>query len=343
MRENHLTLSVVVPIYNAYQYLDRCINSILDQGLDENDYEILLINDGSTDSSLAICNHYSTIKPSLIKIINKSNEGVSATRNYGIDYAKGKYIYFIDADDYLIPNGLNYLITNYLHEEIDVLSFWSLTLDKKTKRTFHENNNIKGEIYLECKGHNFLYDNAQTFVFTSIYKRNFLKRNQLYFDQISIGEDILFNLKVYLKNPTIRVVSSRLYRYDLHEESIIHRRDPGFMKKSINAYTFLFTFIKEQIDIYEKIDLRLSHGLRKILESQFPPFTSRVLSSNLSVEEIRLLKNKLVKDGILPLKLGYKYNFFINSIFKLYSIIPVLRFLYQKIFIPFLFPFISRN
>ena len=98
---------------------------------------------------------------------------------------------------------------------------------------------------MECKGHNFLYDNVQTFVFTSIYKRSFLKRNQLYFDQIPIGEDILFNLKVYLKNPTIRVVSSSLYRYDLHEESIIHRRDPGFMKKSINAYTFLFTFIKE--------------------------------------------------------------------------------------------------
>lgn len=343
MRKNNLTLSIIVPIYNAYQYLERCINSILNQGLDENDYEILLINDGSTDNSLKICNHYSTIKPSLIKIINKPNEGVVVTRNCGIDYAKGEYIYFIDADDYLIPNGLNYLITNFLHEEIDILSFWSLTLDKKTKKTFHENNNIKGKICLECKGHNFLYDNVQTFVTTSIYKKDFLKRHQLYFNQIPIGEDILFNLKVYLKNPSVRVVSSRLYRYCLHNESIIHRRDSGFMKESIKAYMSLFTFIREQIDIYEKIDLRLSYGLRRILEAQFPPFTSRVLSSNLSVKEIRLLKGNLVKNGILPLKLGNKYNGVINFIFKHYYICPVLRFLYQKIFITFIFPFVSRN
>ena len=98
METNSLVLSIIVPIYNASRYLNRCIDSILNQGLNENDYEVILINDGSTDNSLSICNNYADTRPSIIKVIDKPNEGVAVTRNCGMNHALGKYIYFIDAD-----------------------------------------------------------------------------------------------------------------------------------------------------------------------------------------------------------------------------------------------------
>lgn len=265
METYSLMLSIIVPIYNASKYLNRCIDSILNQGLDENDYEIILINDGSTDNSLSICNRYVDTKPSIIKVIDKLNEGVAAARNCGINHALGKYIYFIDADDYLIPNGLNYIITSFLDDSIDILSFRALTLDKNTKRTFVEDNNIEGKICKECTGKEFLYRSVQAFVFTSLYKRSFLQEHYLFFERISIGEDLLFNLKVYLENPKIRIVSSRLYRYDLHDESIIHRRDYPFMRKAIDAYQSLFIFLKRNIDLYSNSNVILSNGLEKFL------------------------------------------------------------------------------
>lgn len=340
METNSLILSIIVPIYNASKYLNRCIDSILNQGLNENNYEVILINDGSTDNSLSICNSYIDIKPSIIKVIDKPNEGVAVARNCGINHALGKYIYFIDADDYLIPNGLNYIVTSFLDDSIDILSFWALTLDKNTKRTFVEDNNIEGKICKECTGKEFLYRSVQTFVFTSLYKRSFLKEHYLFFERISIGEDLLFNLKVYLENPKIRIVSSRLYRYDLHDESIIHRRDYPFMRKAIDAYQSLFIFLKRNIDLYSNSNVILSNGLGKILESQFLPFCSRVLSSDLSIKEIKTLKNRLKEIKIIPLS---KKNCLINEMFRCIYLFPLFKFLFQKVFIPYILPHINRN
>lgn len=343
METNSLILSIIVPIYNASKYLNRCIDSILNQGLNENNYEVILINDGSTDNSLSICNSYVDTKSSIIKVIDKPNEGVAATRNCGINHAQGKYIYFIDADDYLIPNGLNYIITNFLDDSIDILSFWALTLDKNTKRTFIEDNNIEGKICKECTGKEFLYKDVQTFIFTSLYKRSFLKEHNLSFERIPIGEDILFNLKVYLENPKIRMVSSRLYRYDLHDESTIHRRDYPFTRKAIHAYQILFAFLKKNVNLYSHSDINLSNGLKRILESQFVPFCSRVLSSDLSIKEIKTIEKQFIENGILPLSNGTKNNHLINGIFKYTYIFPLFQFCYQKIFIPYILPHINRN
>ena len=93
-----MKVSIVVPVYNVEKYLDRCIKSILNQKYQ--DMEIILINDGSTDNSLAICEKYRE-QDSRIIIINKANQGLSAARNDGVAAASGEYIMFIDSDDYI--------------------------------------------------------------------------------------------------------------------------------------------------------------------------------------------------------------------------------------------------
>ena len=91
-------ISIIVPVYNAEKWIDRCIKSLIKQTYD--DIEIILVNDGSTDTSLSVCKKYADIDKRIV-VIDKKNSGVSATRNIGIEIAKGEYIQFVDSDDYI--------------------------------------------------------------------------------------------------------------------------------------------------------------------------------------------------------------------------------------------------
>ena len=337
-----MILSIIVPVYNASNYLHRCIDSLLSQELNEGEYEIILINDGSKDNSLDICNEYKENYPTIFKVLSHDNQGVAFTRNRGIDEAQGDYICFVDSDDYLKPNGYRYLIDNYLEEHIDILSFWALTLDKKTKANYIENNDVEGKICYEVKGREFLNNGIQTFIVTSFFKREFINKHHLYFEKLTIGEDVLFSLNTYLKNPTIRSVSSRIYMYDLHEESTIHQRNNITLRKAIQSYLILIQSIKEHIE-KNNDNIELCQGLQNSMEGQFIPFMSRVLSSNYSISEFKELKKNLKQKNILPLQNNSKFSNCINLIFRFPSLIRFYEFIYQNIFMTCIFPYLSRN
>ena len=110
-------ISVIVPIYNTEKYLKRALNSLLKQTYQ--DLEILLIDDGSTDSSLKICQEYAK-KDHRIKVFHQENKGVSVVRNFGLSVAKGEYISFLDSDDYMEPNMLQTLYQNLIDTESDI-------------------------------------------------------------------------------------------------------------------------------------------------------------------------------------------------------------------------------
>ena len=95
-----IKISVIVPVYNVEKFLSTCLESILDQGLSEQEYEIILINDGSIDGSLAICNLYAKAH-SNIHVYSQENQGVSLARNLGMSKARGEWVMFLDSDDYL--------------------------------------------------------------------------------------------------------------------------------------------------------------------------------------------------------------------------------------------------
>lgn len=104
--------SVIVPVYNVEQYLRICLDSLVNQTIDKSKMEVLVINDGSPDNSWDICLEYSK-KYDFIKIFSKENEGLSATRNFGIKQAKGKYLFFLDSDDYFTPETVK-KVTDFL-------------------------------------------------------------------------------------------------------------------------------------------------------------------------------------------------------------------------------------
>ena len=103
-------LSIITPVYNTAKYLPACLDSLLDQGIPYEEYEVILINDGSTDHSAEILDRYANEYPNL-RVIHKENSGVSATRNIALDMAQGEYIWFIDSDDFIEKNVLPELRT----------------------------------------------------------------------------------------------------------------------------------------------------------------------------------------------------------------------------------------
>ena len=125
-----MKLSVVVPIYNVENYLHRCVDSLLNQDLKPSDYEIILIDDGSTDGSGAIADAYAA-KFSHIRTIHQANAGLSGARNTGISAAYGEYLQFVDSDDYLEPNVLNALLDKMAAERLDVLRFNYQNVDER--------------------------------------------------------------------------------------------------------------------------------------------------------------------------------------------------------------------
>ena len=109
MCESQPLLSIVVPVYNVDRYLDECMESLVTQDIDSSEYEVICVNDGSTDNSGNILDKYAKRYCNVI-VINKSNGGVSTARNMGIDNAQGKYIWFIDSDDFILKNSLSSML-----------------------------------------------------------------------------------------------------------------------------------------------------------------------------------------------------------------------------------------
>lgn len=178
------TFSIIVPVYNTEQFLDKCVSSILAQTY--NDFELILVDDGSTDNSPNMCDMYAE-KDFRIKVIHKKNGGVSSARNCGIDAAKGTYIWFIDSDDYIEPFSLQRLFDVQKNHNAEMYVFNNRSVCELSSENI---NDFFRKYY-------FTY--ALGFEpWNKLYKRDIIKANNLQFDtQEKIGEDLLFNINYY--------------------------------------------------------------------------------------------------------------------------------------------------
>ncbi|AIY84469.1 glycosyltransferase family 2 protein [Clostridium baratii] len=221
--EENKKISIIVPVYNAERTVERCIKSLINQTY--KDLEILLIDDGSKDKSLEICNKYKEID-NRINVISKKNSGVSSTRNLGIKKSTGKYIQFVDSDDYIDNTMCERLISKIENSKCDFLICGYKNVD--------DMGNFNGDIYYDDRTFKTLKDmNGH---FEKMYSKNLINTpwNKLYikefiidgFDEdISLGEDLLFNLK-YMSNIQngISVINDCLYYYvDVNKGSLTSR------------------------------------------------------------------------------------------------------------------------
>ena len=236
-----------------------------------------------------------------------------------------------------------HLVDTYISKQMDVLSFWAITLDKVILKSFVEKNEVKGHICFEGMGREFYRSNYCTFIWNHWYRRSFIEKNNIRFQPLIIGEDTLFNLHVYMANPSVVNVSSNLYRYVIHVDSATQVRKSNVIRKQIESYIVLLLELMKYCQLNKSKDFELSANLRKMVDQQCIPFMSRVLSSDYNNDEFKQLKSRLLLSEILPLSGNTKNERIINFLFKRPLTFVLFKQIYQKIFLPFVLPKLSKN
>lgn len=214
--------SIILPIYNVEKYLPACIDSVLNQTF--KDYEIILVDDGSKDSSGSICDEYAS-KHDSIKTIHKSNGGLSDARNAGLKEAVGEYIFFIDSDDYLIDkNVLSRIISKIELSTPDVIAFKSIKLFESTGKTSNNTADLSVSAravqpyqkYLELIDKD-TYSNS---AWSKVVRRSLLVDNNVEFETGLLGEDNDWYYKVVSNIQSLELINEPLYVYRQREGSI---------------------------------------------------------------------------------------------------------------------------
>lgn len=210
--------SVIIPIYNRVAFVNSGINLLLNQSF--KDYEIILIDDGSTDGTAKLCDEVA--KHEKITIIHKKNGGAGPARNVGLEKARGEYICFFDIDDYVSADWLEriyYYLGNkdwelliYGYRELNPICGTSADFSFDDKRL--ETNDELREVYSECLS-GIAFNNG--FVWNKVYKRDFLSRNNIRFPDLRIQQDEVFNHSIYSKATRVRVISEILYNYYVYD------------------------------------------------------------------------------------------------------------------------------
>lgn len=214
-----MKFSIIIPVYNVEQYLTKCLDSVVNQTYND-EYEVICVNDGSTDSSLAILEEYAK-RYGIIKIVNQENRGLSEARNTGIRQAKGKYIWFIDSDDWIEDDALNILHKKINDEDIVCFNGRRYFEDGKTETPDEgiEISDISGWEYynkyaLQSRKFHFAC------VVLRVYKRDFLLKNNLFFEPGIYHEDNLFTPIALYHAIKIKSIPDMLYQYRIRVSSI---------------------------------------------------------------------------------------------------------------------------
>jgi glycosyltransferase involved in cell wall biosynthesis len=236
-------LSIIVPTYNVEKYLANCLGSLIHQDVPIEDYEILVINDGSTDSSPQIAESFEQ-KYDQIKVFHQDNQGLSAARNEGLRRARGKFIYFIDSDDYIAYNTLGYALKLMKEYDLEVLG---LGVMHTTDLDIHQAKNHevidKEEIEI-TDGITFIARNPfLNNVWWYLIKREYLLETGLTFPIGRYFEDCTFTATLLTEGKRIGNSSLDFYRYVIRPDSIMTRRSKDHAMKQIadhekNIYEF---------------------------------------------------------------------------------------------------------
>lgn len=293
-----MKFSVIIPIYNVEDYLERCLDSLIKQKIE--DTEIILINDGSLDRSKDICNRYVKNYSNII-LINKTNSGTGDSRNVGMNRAKGEYIYFCDPDDY-IENHFFETMSELIKTKKDLYMFgywdeieYNNQIVNRKKMQIRENKEYDRNEFFK----NFSQLYATNMLYTlwnKLYNRRFLEENNIKFSTVSMGQDTRFNLEVYRYIHSFLTCDKCFYHYTIaRKDSSTSKYRANRMKMKIEEEEILMEFL---IDFHIPCQEVL---LSQVRENILLDCCNQISLSNLSNRE----KNKELLKQISLFKLNF--------------------------------------
>lgn len=252
-----MILSIVVNMYNTAKYMPKCIDSLLEQDILPSDYEIILVNDGSTDNSLSMAKEYqnksekSELFPK-IKIVNQENKGLAAARNAGVNVAEGKYLCFVDPDDYIEKNSLNELLSIMEGKNIDILRFnyqkvdedYNNLPDSQSEADFDYSDGImtgidflKNRLGIEC------------YVWPYIYRLDLIKSHNIRFIETCYFDDTPWLPRVLQKAQRVECIPVRHQYYLQRQGSMVRTNNIESIKRKVDGQINLLNLLNEQTKV----------------------------------------------------------------------------------------------
>lgn len=246
-------VSIIVPVYNAEKYLNRCVDSILNQ--DYPNFELLLMDDGSQDSSREICDRYAW-KDARVRVVHKPNSGVSATRNQALDIAKGDYIQFLDSDDWIVPEATRLLVRSMEQNQCDMViaDFYRVSGERLAQKgDIEEDRVMDRQEFAAC-----MVENPADFYYgvlwNKLYRRKIIEDNRIRMDvSISWCEDFLFNLEYIRHASSFYALQVPVYYYLKRKGSLVSQgmSISNTVRMKINIFEYYNEFYK---DVYDHED-----------------------------------------------------------------------------------------
>lgn len=220
----HITLSVIVPCYNVEHYLDRSLGCLERQWNGRNDYEIILVNDASTDGTIKKLRDFKGRYPDNVVVIDKPvNAGVAEARNSGLEVFRGKWVIFFDPDDALVDNGYNHLLEIVQDKDCDILSFDAKIVHEGEWNNALSEEPMKSGIDWIGSAQDYLLHNHFGTCFRFLFKRELIK--DIRFKPLTFLEDVVFVLPILLSDIRVGITKSNVYFYILHSSSATNMID----------------------------------------------------------------------------------------------------------------------
>jgi glycosyltransferase involved in cell wall biosynthesis len=276
-------------VYNVEQYLYKCISSVFDQNLGEADFEVIAVNDGSTDNSLVYLEAMSADHPNL-KIISQENQGLSGARNTGMRHAQGSYIIFVDSDDTLLPNVVQGLLEQAATHQLDMLEFGAAGITPNGELTYTAQASTHGQVYSGPE-----YISAIPFIGSAcnkVYRSAFLKEHKLQFMPNVFIEDIEFNTRALFLSQRI-MATGTICAYFLERQGSITRT---------KNYTKTTKMIYDIATVIKAINNFTEHTVTSSSVA-YPALKSKVssLAATLLLRVLKEPKDLTIKKDILAL------------------------------------------
>ena len=239
-------LSIIVPVFNVERYIYKCVESLFCQGLSDDFFEVIIVNDGTKDNSMdTITNIVS--QHINVRIINQQNQGLSMARNNGLAHAVGRYVMFVDSDDFLIDNSLSVLLTKALDSSVDLLIADFVKMTDKDIEKFSAvipSQSIQSTMLYGKDAFLYCLKPDQCYVWRVLYRRGFLEENHLHFISGLYFEDIPFTVECYLKTEKTLFYPIPLYVYRQHSDSIVSTINKNKVIDFNRVIAYVFAFQK---------------------------------------------------------------------------------------------------
>lgn len=299
-------ISVIIPVYNCEKFIGECINSIINQTYQN--LEIILINDGSIDGTLSICKEYKNLD-SRISIVNKKNTGVSDTRNIGAEKSNGKYILFIDADDYLENNMIEKLYKSMIKNSVDVV---------RCKCCSIKNNNIiRRENLYNLANKKILKDEINNIIGNFVTSENsiacyiptmLIKKDRyvMFNTNLTFMEDTEFFIRLLFNIDSIYFLDEELYYYRYNENSASKNKNRCFenIYGLIDSTNLIKKFLFENSITDNKILKKINNNIFNIIFSKLKIYVN---GANI-IEKSKNIRNLFLDDNIKKILNDLEYN-----------------------------------